>query len=189
MDTARFLVYAPSMNEGLLIRLYGPGWPGSRTASGHLVVESAPDLSPWAAIVTGETHRVIPRDQVEGPAWDVAVLWLSKAPGAWAATGEGRLSIVGPLAAEFLLDHTRMQLASARLQTSNLIASVPMRGKITVMVDTERHRAQLVEETRKSFDDSRGDRVCPFPFTVQNGRVTGLVRVLQPEQKAWWKVW
>lgn len=177
------------MNEALNLRLYGPGWPGTRTASGRYVVEGAKDVSPWCALVRADTGRVVPRDQVEPKAWDVAVLWMSKLPHAWAASGEGRLAIAGPEAAEFLMDPTRLQLASTRLQAANLLASVPVRGKITVMVDTDRHRAALLAETQKTFDDARGDRVCAFPLTVVNGKVTGLVREAPAGQKAWWKVW
>lgn len=177
------------MNEGTLLQLYGPGWPGRRTASGRYVVESEPERSPWAAIVRAASHRVIPRDQVEGRAWDVALLWLGAVPGAWAAAGEGRLAIAGPHAAEFLLDAKRLQLASTRLQTPALVASVPMRGRITVMVDTPRHRAVLAAETRKAFDDARGDRVCAFPFLVRDGRITGLLTEPPPDTGAWWKFW
>ncbi len=177
------------MNEGTLLRLYGPGWPGSRTASGRFVVESTPDISPWVTLVTADAHRVLPRDQVERAVWDAAVEQLATAPGSWVASGEGRLSITSSLAAELILDQKRLALASTRLEASRLIASVPLRGKITVMVDTDRHRALLFAETRQSFDDARGDRVCRYPFIIQNGRTIGLVRDPPVEEKPWWKPW
>ena len=189
MDGFLKLPYSPDMNEGTLIQLFGPKWPGCRTASGRYVIDSEPDHSPWAAIVKADSHRVLPRDQVESKAWDVAVLWLGALPGAWSASGEGRLAIATAHAAEFVMDAKRLQIACGRLQTSNLVASVPIRGRITVMVDTPRHRALLMGETRTAFDNARGDRVCAFPFLIQNGKLTGLVMTAPVEQKAWWKVW
>lgn len=177
------------MNEGLLPRLFPAGWPGARTASGRLLLNNAPDVSPWAAIATAETHRVLPRDQVEATAWDVACLWLGKTPGQWAAAGEGRLAIVAPNAAELVLDHHRLQLACTRLQASALLACVPVRGKLSVMVDTPRHRALLCQEARAAFDESSGEKVCPFPLLVENGRLVGLVRAPPPSERPWWKPW
>ncbi len=177
------------MSDGLLLRLYGPGWSGVRTASGRYVVEGAKDVSPWATIVTGAQHRVMPRDQVEPTTWDYAVMALGKEPNAWAAGGEGRLTILAPHAAEFLLDVPRMQLACTRLQASKLLAAVPMRGRISVVVDTDRHRSELLAEVRRGFEQAVGDRVCAFPFTIENGRVTGLVLEEPKGGKPWWKLW
>lgn len=177
------------MNEALILRLFEPGWPGARTAAGRYLVDGAPDASPWCALLRADTHRVVPRDQVEPKAWDVAILWMSKLPGAWAASGDGRLSLTGPDAAEFLLDTQRLKLASVRLQAAKLLASVPVRGKVTVIVDTDRHRSALLAETKQAFDEARGDRVCAYPLEIVNGRVTGIVREPPAGQKAWWKVW
>lgn len=177
------------MNEGLLPRLFPADWPGARTASGRRLVEHAPDASPWAAIATAETHRVLPRDQVEASAWDVACLWLAKTPGAWAAAGEGRLAITAPNAAELVLDHHRLQLACTRLEASSLLASIPMRGRVSVMVDTPRHRALLCQEARATFDAGVGEPVCPYPLLVENGRLVGLVRTPPPSERPWWKPW
>ncbi len=177
------------MNEALILRLYGPGWPGVRTASGRYVVEGAADASPWVAIVRSETHRVVPRDQVDPKSREEALSWLKGLPHTWTASGENQLSIVAPEAAEVLLDQPRLQMASTRLQTHNLLASVPMRGRITVMVDTDRHRRALLAETRAGFDNARADRVCAFPLTIAQGVVTGLVREPPAGQKSWWKVW
>lgn len=189
VDGARVLPYAPGMNEGLLPRLFPAGWPGARTASGRLLLDNVPDASPWVAIATAETHRVLPRDQVEASAWDVACLWLGKTPGAWVAAGEGRLAITAPNAAELVLDHRRLQLASTRLQASTLLVSVPLRGKLSVMVDTPRHRALLCQEARAAFDGAAGEKVCPYPLIVESGRPIGLVRAAPPSERPWWKPW
>ena len=114
---------------------------------------------------------------------------LSKAPGTWAASGEGRLSIAAPHAAELVLDPARLMLAVARLQSPHLLVSVPARGRITAMVDTDRHRAILCAEARAEFDAAQDDGVCPFPIIVKNGRLLGVVREPPKEQKMWWKVW